>query len=449
MKMTFKYTDRQKTLIKLLASQSTHCGARGGSRSGKTFAIISAIITRALKAPNSRHAVLRFRFNAVKNSIVLGTFPEVMAAKFPGIEYNLDKSSWFAKFPNGSEVWFGGLDDKERAEKILGMEFATIFLNECSQIPWSSRNLALTRLAQNVMADHRDGPRMLPLKMYYDYNPPNKAHWTYKLFEMLVSPDSGDALSLPENYSMIKVNPRDNLDNLPAEYIQILEDMPARNRKRFLDGDYAETTDQALWTVESLEKCRETEEQALTRIVIAVDPSGADDDPEKNNDAIGIVVAGMTEEGHASILADFTIKASPARWGKVVGDQFDNYAADLVVGELNYGGAMVEAVIQTARPGTPYKGVTASRGKHLRAEPIAALFETGKVKLAGNFPDLEDEMCAMSTAGYTGVRSPNRLDAMVMAVTELFPSLTKVKKEPAKRKHIPRSRSRGSAWMGA
>jgi phage terminase large subunit-like protein len=120
-----------------------------------------------------------------------------------------------------------------------------------------------------------------------------------------------------------------------------------------------------------------------------------------------------------------------------------------VVGELNYGGAMVEAVIQTARPGTPYKGVTASRGKHLRAEPIAALFETGKVKLAGNFPDLEDEMCAMSTAGYTGVRSPNRLDAMVMAVTELFPSLTKVKKEPAKRKHIPRSRSRGSAWMGA
>jgi hypothetical protein len=371
-----------------------------------------------------------------------------MTAKFPGVEYNLDKSSWFAKFPNGSEIWFGGLDDKERAEKILGMEFATIFLNECSQIPWSSRNLALTRLAQNVTADHRDGPRMLPLKMYYDYNPPNKAHWTYKLFEMLVSPDSGDALSLPENYSMIKVNPRDNLDNLPAEYIQILEDMPARNRKRFLEGDYAETTDQALWTVESLEKCRETEEQALTRIVIAVDPSGADDDPEKNNDAIGIVVAGMTEEGHASILADFTIKASPARWGKVVGDQFDNYAADLVVGELNYGGAMVEAVIQTARPGTPYKGVTASRGKHLRAEPIAALFETGKVKLAGNFPDLEDEMCAMSTAGYTGVRSPNRLDAMVMAVTELFPSLTKVKKEPAKRKHIPRSRSKGSAWMG-
>jgi len=445
----FHYTDKQTELIKLLAGPGTHCGARGGSRSGKTFAIVCAIVARAIKAPGSRHAILRYRFNAVKTAIIHDTFPKVMELKYPDVPFKLDKSSWFVTFPdNGSEIWFGGLDDKERAEKILGQEHATIFLNECSQIPWASRNIAVTRLAQSVTAQGKGGERPLKLKMYYDYNPPNKAHWTYKLFELKVDPETGEPLAKPDNYSMIKVSPGDNIDNLPEEYIAELEAMPARHRKRFLDGDYAETTDQALWTVEGLDKMRTTEEYNITRIVIAVDPSGADDDQEKNNDAIGIVVVGMTEEGYAVVLADYTIKASPAVWGKVVGDQFDNHAADIVVGEVNYGGAMVEHVIQTARPGTPYKSITASRGKHIRAEPISALFDTGKVKLAGRFPDLEDEMCAMSTAGYTGAKSPNRLDSLVMAVTELFPRLTrKPKREPYKQKPVRQFRA-GTGWLG-
>lgn len=447
MKTIFKWTKKQEELLKVLASDATHCAARGGSRSGKTFAFVAAIVTRALKAPGSRHAVLRYRFNAVKSAIIFDTFPKVMQTRFPDIKYKLDKSNWFTELPNGAQIWFGGLDDKERTEKILGQEYATIFLNECSQIPWNSRNIAVTRLAQNVMSAHRDGERPLPLKLYYDYNPPSKAHWTYQIFEAKRDPDTKQVLPEPGNFQAVKINPKDNEENLPKEYIKMLAQLPARQRKRFLDGEYADANDSALWTIESIEKARETTLPDLTRVVVAVDPSGADDDPDTNNDEIGIVVAAMTIEGFAVVLYDYTMKGSPGKWGKVVADTFDNVSADLVIGEINYGGAMVEHVIQTARPDTPFKAITASRGKHVRAEPIAALFETGKARLGGTFPELEDEMCAMATHGYTGPRSPNRLDAMVFALTELFPQLASKPVSKLERKPLPRLIHGGAGWM--
>src|SRR5690349_24742953 len=101
----------------------------GGSRSGKTFLHVRNIVARALKAPHSRHAIFRFRFNSVKNSVVLDTFPKVMRLAFPQVSFKLDKTDWYVRFPNGAEIWFAGLDDKERAEKVLGMEFATVYFN--------------------------------------------------------------------------------------------------------------------------------------------------------------------------------------------------------------------------------------------------------------------------------------------------------------------------------
>ena len=109
---------------------------------------------------------------------------------------------------------------------------------------------------------------------------------------------------------------------------------------------------------------------------------------------------------------------------------YDRHQADIVVGEMNYGGDMVRHVIQTARARTPYKAVKSSRGKHLRAEPLSALVEQGKIRHAGHFRQLEDELCAFSTAGYMGDRSPNRADAWVFAMSELFPGVVSPK-EPA------------------
>jgi phage terminase large subunit len=147
---SFKLTAKQQEAQTVFASGAKHILLVGGSRSGKTFLVVRNLVMRALKAPNSRHAMFRFRFNSIKSSVVLDTFPKVMREAFPGVAFKLDKTDWFAAFENGAQLWFGGLDDKDRTEKILGMEFATIALNECSQIPYASRNIALTRLAQQV-----------------------------------------------------------------------------------------------------------------------------------------------------------------------------------------------------------------------------------------------------------------------------------------------------------
>jgi phage terminase large subunit len=128
-------TPKQEAARIILAGPATHAMLFGGSRSGKTFLLVRQVVQRALNAPGSRHAILRFRFNHIKASIILDTFPKVMAIAYPGVPYHLDKSDWYAELGDGSQIWFGGLDDKDRTEKILGQEHSTLYLNECSQIP--------------------------------------------------------------------------------------------------------------------------------------------------------------------------------------------------------------------------------------------------------------------------------------------------------------------------
>jgi predicted phage terminase large subunit-like protein len=419
--MGFSLTDKQKQARKLLGGPATHVLLFGGSRSGKTFLIIRMIIIRALAAPGSRHAILRFRFNHVKTAVIHDTFPKVMELCFSGVDYKLDKTDWFAEFDNGSQIWFGGLDDKERTEKILGQEHVTIYLNEASQIPDSSRNLAKTRLAQSVT--HRVGgeEKRLRLKMFYDCNPPSQAHWSYQLFVKKRDPETKAPLKHPENFAFMVLNPADNLENLPPGYMEELEDLPARLRVRFLKGEYSPIAEGALWTLEDIEKYRKLDELPdMQRIVVAVDPSGSGDDDNIANDAIGIIVGGLGVDGNGYVLEDLTVKAGPTVWGRVATQAYERHSADRVVAEQNFGGEMVKSVIQTARRNTPYKKVTASRGKVVRAEPISALAEKGRIRHAGNFPDLEDELCAFTTHGYMGTDSPNRADAYVWAFTELF-----------------------------
>ena len=395
----------------------------GGSRSGKTFLIIYAIVIRAIKSRGSRHAILRFRFNAVKASIIFDTFPKVMELCFPGVEYNLNKTDWIATFSNGSEIWFGGLDDKERTEKILGQEFASIFLNECSQIPWRSVGIVKTRLAQKCVQD--DGVP-LSLRMYYDCNPPNKNHWTYKVFRQGLDPDTKEPLRNSNLHGSIQVNPVDNLDNLPETYLDTLNSLPPHLKKRFLDGIFADANPNALFSEESMDRWRvenTADMPELARIVVAVDPSGADDDENKNNDEIGIHVGGLGIDGNAYLLEDATLKAGPGVWGKMAVSAYRRHKADIMVGEQNFGGAMVKFVIQAADKDVNYKIVSASRGKVQRAEPFAQLFDDGRIRIVGRQNELEEELSGFSTNGYTGSKSPNRADAAIWCLTELFPGI--------------------------
>ena len=388
----------------------------GGSRSGKTFLLTRNVCFRALKAPNSRHAILRFRFNACKASIVLDTFPKVMRLAFPGVGYHLDKSDWYAEFDDGSQIWFGGLDDKERTEKILGMEFATIYLNECSQIPWGSVGLATTRLAQKATQVMENRPAT-PLKprMYYDCNPPSKAHWSYRTFIEKRDPETKIKLLRPEDYASFQINPCDNAENLPEGYMDTLMKLSPRLQRRFLEGNFADATPNALFPEEVIDRWRVQDGilPDMVRLVVGVDPSGSGDDDNADNDEIGIAVGGLGTDGNAYLLEDCSVKAGPATWGKVATSAFDRHAADVVVGEGNYGGAMVKHVIDTARPRTPFKQVTATRGKAVRAEPFSSLYEQGKIRHAGSFPDLEDELTAFTTNGYSLPDSPNRADAWI------------------------------------
>lgn len=424
--MTFALTRKQAEAQGILASPAKHLMLFGGSRSGKTFLLVRNVVMRALKAANSRHVVFRFRFNSVKNSVVLDTFPKVMRLAFPKVWFKLDKTDWYVKLQNGSEIWFAGLDDKDRAEKILGMEFSTIYFNECSQIPLASINLGITRLAQQV--DQVVDERVKPLKprIYYDENPPSKAHWSYKQFIQKIDLDTGAAMRKPEDYAWFKINPHDNMENVAEDYIETLESMSARMRKRFLDGEFADATPGALFSDEVIERWRHNGEEPLpdmVRVVVAVDPSGSDDADNADNDAIGIVVAGLGTDGNCYLLEDCTVKAGPATWGGVATSAFERHNADLVVGEINFGGAMVGFVIQAARPRTPFKKLTASRGKVVRAEPFSSLYEQGKIRHAGRFIELEEELTAFTTHGYVGGDSPNRADALIWALAELFPGV--------------------------
>lgn len=425
----------------------------GGSRSGKTFLLTRNECLRALKAPESRHAMLRFRFNAIKSSIVMDTFPKVMKLAFPGVKYNVNKTDWFAEFDNGSQIWFGGLDDKERTEKILGMEFSTIYLNECSQIPWGSVGIAVTRLAQKatqVISGRED--TILRPRMYYDCNPPSKAHWSYKVFVEKRDPETRLPLHNPADYAHYQINPQDNAVNLSDGYLDTLKSLSARLQKRFLLGEFADATPNALFTDEHIDKWRVNDGKLpdLLRVVVGVDPSGSGDVDNADNDAIGIIVGAIGTDGNAYLLEDCTVKAGPATWGKIATDAYERHAADVVVGEINYGGAMVQHVIQTARARTPYKQVTATRGKAVRAEPFSALYEQGKVRHVGGFPELEDELTSFSTTGYLGANSPNRADAWIWVLSELFPGLVRAKRDKAigPKLHINEYSGSGS-WMGS
>lgn len=439
--MSFAPTQRQREAISgILASSATWLMLFGGGRSGKTFLILRTIVLRALKAPGSRHLIVRFRFVHLRASIIADTFPKVMRVCFPGVHYDLSRTEWVVKLPGGSEIWFGGLDEGDRMEKLLGMEFATIYVNEASQVSWAGVQLLLTRLAQKVMqALPGLGETPLKLRFLFDCNPPSKAHWAFKVFKQLVDPETKEPLRDPENYASFQMNPKDNEENLSPEYLKTLDGLSERMKRRFVRGEFSDATPNALFDEASIDRWRLADGEQLpdfVRVVVSVDPSGAsDDEANADNDEVGITVDALATDGRAYLLEDLTVKGGPKTWGKVAVQAFIRHRADLVVGETNFGGGMVKHVVQVAAQAlgvkVPFKMVTASRGKVQRAEPFSALYEEGKVRHVGVFAKLEDELCAFSTGGYTGPRSPNRADAHIWALSELFPAMVRQEQKPA------------------
>lgn len=231
--MTFRLTPKQEEAIKVLSSVARYIMLFGGSRSGKTFLAVRAVIIRAAKV-KSRHCILRLNFNHIKTSIWADTLPKVLNISFPNLKVEWNKTDYYITLPNGSEIWVAGLDDEKRVEKILGKEFSTLYFNECSQIPYKSVQIALTRLAEK---------NDLKKKAYYDMNPPTKKHWSYWLFVKKLDPIDNVPVD-PDYYASLLMNPKDNIENIDPEYItEILDKMPEAQRKRFKDGEFADDGD--------------------------------------------------------------------------------------------------------------------------------------------------------------------------------------------------------------
>lgn len=418
----------------LLNQNQMHTCLVGGSRSGKTTLLVRRMVKRALTAPGSRHLVARFRANAVKASVLSDTFPKVMRSVYPGVQWHKRQEGFVAIEMDGydeelwPQIWFSGLDDEERIEKILGLEFASIFANECSQIPYSSILVLRTRLAQKVLK--LNGQPLL-LRGYYDLNPTTKAHWTNLEFGEKVNPLDGTKLLDPEEYARAFVNPMDNAENLDPKYLKSLRNMPEATRKRFFDGQYVDAIAGALWTVDGLQLARVDKIEPndsgsklaeFSRIVIGVDPSGAQSKLSLKSDDIGIVVVGKRHgrDGAAVVLEDGTMLGGPKEWATRVCALRKKWGADRIVAEANYGGGMVEGTIKAVDRNAPVTLVNATRGKIVRAEPVSALYEDGKVFHAGRFAGLEEELCLFAREGYLGERSPNRADAAIWAITDLM-----------------------------
>lgn len=228
---------------------------------------------------------------------------------------------------------------------------------------------------------------------------------------------------LAEAHHIVRGTTFDNADNLSSEQLASLK---AKHEGTHLGRQelYAEIIDEvpgAFWTRAILDACRRrTGPKSLRRVVVAVDPSGG---AGESNDEQGIVVVGLGDDEHGYVLEDCSCKLSPDGWGQVAVKAYDRHQADRIVYEKNYGGEMVEHVITTAarKLGMRVNGkfVSASRGKVVRAEPCAALYEQGRVHHVGSFPRLEEQLCWFTPSGEFQ-ESPDRADALVWAITELM-----------------------------
>lgn len=400
----------------------------GGRRSGKTFVTIYNIFLRALHT-KSTHLVFRLRFSHAKRSIWHDTLPKVFKICFPdlveGTHYILNKSDWYIKFlANGSTIWLGGLDDKERTEKILGTEYSTIYYNESSQIDFKQFEMGLSGLAENSGLD---------LCCWIDCNPPSKKHWTYRMFVEMIHPGSGRKLS-PTQYGWLRMNPADNRDNLPPSYFDILDNLSKRERDRFRDGAFLSEVEGALWNqkmISSTITCdKEVTEFNDLLTVVSVDPTVSSQ--TSTNDECGIIIGSKDQlscnrEGHVLVQADRSGHYTAKEWPHKVVKAYHDYSANYILAESNNGGDLVKSVIHHIDPFIKVKLVHASKGKFARAEPVTVVYENQKVLHAPGLNLLEEQL--MEYIPETAKYSPGRLDANVWLMTEFF-GMAKPPKKP-------------------
>ena len=314
----------------------------------------------------------------------------------PLFEPSLRRVTW----PNGAQAH---LFSAQEPETLRGPQHSHAWCDEVAK--WDNASARANRAWDNMMFGLRLGARPQVLAT----TTPRAVPLMHRILK-----EGEDTLVVTRGTT------NDNAANLPASFLDQTRRTFGRSLlgRQELDGELIEEIEGALWSRAMLESCRTGDTPQLTRVVVGVDPPAG-----TGGDACGIVVAGLAADGSAHVLADASVeKASPERWARAVAAASECWCADRVVAEANQGGAMVASVLRAASLSLPLRLVHASRGKVARAEPVAALYEAGRVRHAGIFAELEDEMCGLIAGGaYQGPgRSPDRADALVWALSELM-----------------------------
>lgn len=365
---------------------------------GKTRAGAEWVRAVAEEDAGARIALVAASLHEARSVMVEGE-SGLMAVCPPGIRPRYEPSLRRIVWPNGAQAL---LYSAAEPEALRGPQHSHAWCDEIAK--WDDNNGRAHRAWDNLLLGLRLGQRPRVVATTTPRPVP--------LVRRLMCRD--------DDVIVTRGSTRDNMVNLPSRFIADVEREFAGTLlgRQELDGELIEDLPGALWTRALLERCRESASPAMTRVVVGVDPPAS-----AHGDACGIIVCGIGDDGIARVLADTSVeKASPERWARAVAEAAQAWSADRVVAEANQGGAMVEAVLRAANAALPLRLVHASRGKTARAEPVAALYEAGRVRHSGLFAQLEDELCGFLPGGtYQGPgRSPDRADACVWALTELM-----------------------------
>lgn len=370
--------------------------AYGGRSSGKSWAAERALLVRALQSKIRILCCREFQ-NSIAES-VKHTLEENI--ELLGLETSFRSTKDSITCVNGSQFIFRGLHNN--VSEIKSLENISIaYVEEAENVSEDSWQT----LIPTIRADNSE--------IWVVFNPKRPDAATYQRF--VVNP--------PGNALIRKVNYVDN-PFCPRVMIEEAEEMRRKNPGLYRHvwlGECRTNDDRALWKRDLMidpfrvKVCGVD----LERIVIGVDPAVTS---ASSSDFTGIVAAGLaknpkTGEMEYYVLEDRSMRASPNEWAQGVIDLYIDYEADRVIGEVNNGGDLIESLLRRFDPAVSFMAVRATRGKILRAEPIASLYERGLVHHVGEFPELEDQMCSFT--GADGEKSPDRLDALVWALTEL------------------------------
>ena len=389
----------------------------GGRGSGKSHFFAEAMVANASQSKGFRAVCVREVQKSLKESAKRLCEDTVYAMGVKGFEVLNDS----IRTPGGGVIIFAGMQD-HTADSIKSLEgFHVAWVEEAQSL--SARSLEMLRPTIRAPGS----------EIWCSWNPRSADDPVDKFFR---------GLEPPENAIIRKINYDQNL-MFPEELELERQHDEKSNRARYShvwEGAYEPQAVGSIWDRLTLHSTRRDVAPTLARIVVAIDPAGSS---LPGADEHGIVVVGRGEEdSHGYVLDDSSLHGTPKQWADRAIACYDRFEADCIVGEKNYGGEMVEQTIKSIRPEIPFIPVTATRGKHIRAEPIAALWSLGRVHMVGTFPKLEDQLCGFTSSGYEGSGSPDRADACIWGLTQLFPAMVQTKTRTV---HIPNLGAGG--WM--